>query len=119
LLNIERAIEKFTLNPYIGQYISTYITGYGQVVALVINNDKYAGATLGIYTPNGVKTVQVQHNDIYGVAPYYGPIPPVFGSGMGSQGGQQGGGMGGQGFPPGGGWGTPGSWGQWGSGTGF
>ncbi|WNB91056.1 hypothetical protein [Bacillus sp. NEB1478] len=103
----KRAISYKILIPYIGQYISTYITGYGQVVANVVKSDKYNGATLAIYTPSGVTTTLVSFNDI----PYYGPIPPVFGSGMGSQSGQ--------GFPPGSGWGSPGSWGKWGSGTGF
>ena len=129
-----------TIKQYVGQYITTAITGYGQVVAQVVKfDDNTKMATLNVFTPSGVRALQVHETDMYGIAPYQGPIPPVFGSGMGGQqmgmgqmgqgmgqmgqgmgqmgqgmgqSGQQGWPWGGQWFPPGGGWG--GGWGPWG-----
>ncbi|WP_226537486.1 hypothetical protein [Fictibacillus halophilus] len=95
-----------TIEQFIGQYITTAITGYGQVVAQVVKYDKASKmATLNVFTPSGVRALQVHETDMYGIAPYQGPIPPVFGSGMGQMGqmGQPGqmGQMGGQMGQPG------------------
>lgn len=82
-----------TIEQFVGQYITTAITGYGQVVAQVVKYDKANKmATLNVFTPSGVRALQVHETDMYGIAPYQGPIPPVFGSGMGQmgQGGQMG-----------------------------
>ena len=117
-----------TIEQFIGQYITTAITGYGQVVAQVVKYDKATKmATLNVFTPSGVRALQVHETDMYGIAPYQGPIPPVFGSGMGQMGGQMGqpgqmGQMGGQMGQPGqmgqmgGQMGQPGQMGQMGQG---
>jgi hypothetical protein len=92
LLRSKRAylVPGTTLEQYIGQYITTAISGYGQVVAQVVKYDKATKmATLTVFTPSGVRSLQVHETDMYGIAPYQGPIPPVFG--MGQMGGQQGG----------------------------
>ncbi|MDM5317178.1 hypothetical protein QUF49_14310 [Fictibacillus sp. b24] len=111
-----------TIEQFIGQYITTAITGYGQVVAQVVKYDKASKmATLNVFTPSGVRALTVHETDMYGIAQYQGPIPPVFGSGMGQMGQMGQGGQMGQMGQPGqmgqmGQMGQPGQMGQMGQG---
>jgi hypothetical protein len=72
-------IPPTVISQYVGQWITTSISGYGQVVAYVIDYNRRNGmVSLFMYTRNSYQPqyIQVHHSDLVGISPYYGPIPP-------------------------------------------
>ncbi|WP_088103484.1 hypothetical protein [Alkalihalobacillus urbisdiaboli] len=67
------------IRQYVGQWITTSIPNYGQVVAYVIDYSRRTGmVSLFMYTSYAYQPqyIQVHHSDLVGISPYYGPIPP-------------------------------------------
>ncbi|MCM3761887.1 hypothetical protein M3212_14015 [Alkalihalobacillus oceani] len=90
---------------YVNQWITTSISGYGQVVAYITDFNRHNGmVSMFMYQPPYYQPqfLQVSNVDLVGIAPYYGPIPPRPGRPPGGGGWHPGGGQGG-GWHPGGG----------------
>lgn len=67
------------INNYVGQWITTSIPTFGQVIAFVTDFNRRTGmVSMFIYQAPYYRPqfIQVHNSDLIGIAPYYGPVPP-------------------------------------------
>ncbi|PSL50899.1 hypothetical protein B0H94_102176 [Salsuginibacillus halophilus] len=75
-------IPPSVIERYINQWITTYIPGFGRVVAYVLDfNPRTGMVSLQVYPRRGRQGqfVQVHYSDMVGISPYFGPVPPHHG----------------------------------------